>query len=71
MSPPREEIGIFAFENVGSLTDGPPWEEKLSRFNTWVNERLAKGGRVKSVTQCAAPSQHYVLTTITVVIEYA
>ena len=70
MSSRREEVGIFSFDGRLSLS-GPDMATKVSGFNTWVNERLANGARVKSVTQCAAANDHHVITTITVVIEHA
>ena len=66
----REEIGIFSFESYAGTGEAEV-TQRISGFNTWVNERLAQGGRVKSVTQCAGGAERIVITTITVVIEYA
>ena len=70
MSSRREEIGIFSFDSYANYHEVET-AQKITTFNAWVNERLANGGRVKSITQCAAGAERVVVTTITVVIEYA
>ena len=66
----REELGVFSFQSYASIT-GDDTAQRVSGFNTWVNERLANGGRVKTLKQTAAATENLVVTTITVVIEYA
>ncbi len=42
----------------------------MQDMHTWVNDRLARGGRVKHMTQTSAATEHHAGSLVTVVIEY-